>query len=45
MRQCGKKVSIEGRVAGVFRSLVNARGLQLECVKAWFFKVKSVKET
>ena len=31
MRQCRRKVASGRRVAGGMRSLVNARGLQLEC--------------
>ena len=31
--ECSRKVANGRRVAGAIRSLVNARGLQLECVK------------
>ena len=31
--ECSRKVASEKKVAGAIRSLVNARSLQLECVK------------
>ena len=31
MRQCHRKVASAKRVTGTIKSLVNARGLQLEC--------------
>ena len=33
MRQCRRKVTSGRRVAGVIRSLVNARDLQIECAR------------
>ena len=33
MRQCCKKVASGRRIAGVIRSLVNVRGLQLQCAR------------
>ena len=33
MMQCCRKVASERKVAGFIRSLVNSRGLQLECAR------------
>ena len=33
MRQCCRKVASGRRIAGVIRSLVNVRGLQLQCAR------------